>query len=413
MKILMLAFSFEPCESSEPGVGWRFANIASKNHNVYVITNSIKGPLHRTKQFLAKNPNPRIQVFPFSPIGFPSFLGYKLPNLHYLLWQRQVFSFAKKLHSEFQFDLVHHVTFSRYWIGSSAHRLQIPLIWGPVGSGGGTPKGFKHGMNLAEIIPNFAREVSAAIFDRDPLLKKTLAKASITFAMNNDTQKKLQQHGVKNLRFLPQICFSEDRLKELSSLPNPKPFPPIRLLSVGRLVYWKGFQLGIRAAKELKTRGVDFQYRIVGWGPYEFELRKLINSLGLHGYVDLVGRRENEQVVHEELPACHVFLHPALHESFGNVCLEGLAAGKPVICLDTGGPASQVTSECGFAVSVESTSRAVDEIANAVEFLANHPKEFFKMSAAAKIRANDHFHIHHLQNAVDSAYKELGNSKNA
>jgi glycosyltransferase involved in cell wall biosynthesis len=408
MNILMLAFSFEPCESSEPGVGWRFANIAARNHNVYVITNAIKGPVQRTKEFLARNPNPRIHVFPFQPLGFPSFLGYRLPNLHYLLWQRQVFSFAKKLHVTFQFDLVHHVTFSRYWMGSSAHRLPIPLIWGPVGSGGGTPQGLKQGMSLAEIIPNFTREFSASIFDFDPLLKKTLAKASICFAMNKDTEKKLQNHGVKKLKFLPQICFSEERLNELSSLPNPKPFPPVRLLSVGRLVYWKGFQLGIRVANELKNRGIDFQYRIVGWGPYEMELQKLINTLGLNDEVGLVGRRDNNQVIHEELPNCHVFIHPALHESFGNVCLEGLAAGKPVICLDTGGPASQVTTDCGFAVSVQSISQAVNEMANSVEFLTKHPKKYFEMSAEAKLRARNDFHINLLQNAVDSAYLELG-----
>ncbi len=43
-------------------------------------------------------------------------------------------------------------------------------------------------------------------------------------------------------------------------------------------------------------------------------------------------------------------VHPALHEAFGISCLEALAAGRPVICLNCGGPALQVTPEVGFVV---------------------------------------------------------------
>src|SRR2546430_4418443 len=47
--------------------------------------------------------------------------------------------------------------------------------------------------------------------------------------------------------------------------------------------------------------------------------------------------------------------HPSLHDSGGWVCLEAMAAGRPVICLDLGGPGYQVTEESGIKIDRKST----------------------------------------------------------
>ena len=60
-------------------------------------------------------------------------------------------------------------------------------------------------------------------------------------------------------------------------------------------------------------------------------------------------------------------MHPALHEGFGNVCLEALAAARPVACLDIGGPASQITPETGFAASATNPVEAMAALANFLE----------------------------------------------
>lgn len=225
--------------------------------------------------------------------------------------------------------------------------------------------------------------------------------------MNNDTATALQRAGCTRVETLPQICFSEERLKEFDDLSPPPTLPPIRLLSIGRLVYWKGFQYGIMAAALLHKRGVAFDYRIVGWGPYESELQSQIANLQLQNHVCLTGRMSNEQVIHEELRNSHVLIHPALHESFGNVCLEALAAGRPVICLNLGGPASQVTKECGFSVSISNPEEAAEEIADAICLLTNDQELLQQMSNAAKKRAQSAFGTSRLRLAVDIAYHQI------
>ena len=53
-------------------------------------------------------------------------------------------------------------------------------------------------------------------------------------------------------------------------------------------------------------------------------------------------------------------LFPSLHDSSGNVVLESLAGGLPVVCLDLGGPAQLVDASCGVKVSVD--DRDADQV---------------------------------------------------
>jgi glycosyltransferase involved in cell wall biosynthesis len=66
------------------------------------------------------------------------------------------------------------------------------------------------------------------------------------------------------------------------------------------------------------------------------------------------------------------------------VCLEGMASGRPVICLDLGGPATQVTAEIGFKVSADSPARAVQEMAHAMIRLARDSVMRSRMGQAAR-----------------------------
>lgn len=370
-----------------------------------MLTGGFPGPVERTRTYLEAHPELPITAIPFWPRGFPKSAGWNFINIHYWMWQRQLHRAASEIHARVGLDGMHHVTLSRYWVGSSVSRLPLPLVWGPVGSGGNTPASFSRELAPRAWIPNRARELSATICRRDPLLRRTLHKAGVCLAMNNDTVRCLREDGAKNVRLVPQICFSEERLTELASVPPPPAMPPINILSVGRLVYWKGFQYGIRAAALLKQKGVPVRYRIAGWGPYESALRELTRSLNLENEVELAGRKTNEQIVHKELRWAHVLVHPALHESFGNVCLEAMAAGRPVICLNIGGPAMQVNAECGFAVTTENPEAAIAAMADAVALLLANPPRLQKMSEAAKSRARECFHADRLEDAISEAYE--------
>jgi len=84
-----------------------------------------------------------------------------------------------------------------------------------------------------------------------------------------------------------------------------------------------------------------------------------------------------------------LFCFPSLRDTSGNVVLEALAAGVPVVCFDHQGVGDIVTAACGVKLPVISPARAVEDWARAIRELANDPARLLQMSEAASARARD------------------------
>lgn len=87
--------------------------------------------------------------------------------------------------------------------------------------------------------------------------------------------------------------------------------------------------------------------------------------------------------------------------------LEAMAAGKPVICLDVGGPSVQVTHETGFKVPAKTPDQAVKELADAMLRLANEPDLRSKMGATGRRRVQEVFTWERKAEAFDELYTSV------
>jgi len=106
------------------------------------------------------------------------------------------------------------------------------------------------------------------------------------------------------------------------------------LVSVGRVVGWKGFSVVIEALVGLPH---DIHYLIVGDGEDRDRLEQQAASLGLGGRVHFAGA-----VAHGELPGwlalADIYVQPSVgEEAFGISVVEGLACGLPALVSDQGG----------------------------------------------------------------------------
>ncbi|MBK9713257.1 MAG: glycosyltransferase family 4 protein [Kouleothrix sp.] len=127
---------------------------------------------------------------------------------------------------------------------------------------------------------------------------------------------------------------------------------PFTIGTAARLTPWKGQEIALRAARELKRRGVPFRWRFageeaLGASGYRRHLLDLIRDWDLAPEVDLAGWVADMPAFYQSLDAlAHVPTEP---EPFGLVLAEALAAGLPVIA--TPGGADRVV-EAGGGVLV-------------------------------------------------------------
>jgi glycosyltransferase involved in cell wall biosynthesis len=165
---------------------------------------------------------------------------------------------------------------------------------------------------------------------------------------------------------------------------------PFRLVSIGNLLHWKGFELSLRGFARFQSQFPATEYWIMGDGPERKRLERLAHKLGIAAKVRFWGNIPRAEVL-EKLADCDVLVHPSLHDSGGCVCLEAMAAGRPVVCLDLGGPALLVTEDSGIKVPATSPENVVSSLAARMMQLAEDPELRFSLGVAARRRIREQF----------------------
>jgi glycosyltransferase involved in cell wall biosynthesis len=168
-----------------------------------------------------------------------------------------------------------------------------------------------------------------------------------------------------------------------------------RILSVGRLVAFKGFEDLIDACAELARRGVDFVCQIIGDGPLRDALQAKIEKLDLSSRVNLLGSLSQNAVL-RKLQAADIFALASTTDAqgatdvFPTVILEAMASARPVVSTRLAGiPELVVVDETGILVSPGDTSA----LTNGLEQLLRNPDLRVRYGRTARLRIEQHFQI--------------------
>ena len=173
------------------------------------------------------------------------------------------------------------------------------------------------------------------------VLKKVLTQAHGIVANSHFTADQISSLGVSaekikvvwpgaNLTPRPVAAEELNRWRQDYQLENKKV-----LLTVGRLIDRKGIDTVIETLPELLPRWPNLVYCVIGQGPAESKLRRLISQKNLTGRVWLI-KNVNNQALPAWYQLCDIFVLPARQigpdvEGFGLVYLEANLFGKPVI----------------------------------------------------------------------------------
>jgi glycosyltransferase involved in cell wall biosynthesis len=387
LKILMSAYACEPSKGSEPGVGWYWALQMARFHDVWVLTRANNRETIETVALLPEQQQHLHWVY-FDLPRWARFWksGSRGVQLYYYLWQLAAWRRGARLHAEVGFDLMHHVTFGKYWVPSYLTFLSCKSILGPLGGGESTPPALKASVGARGRRFEWARNLARGWAHLGPVARAAMRRADVVLATTEETGACVQALGARRVIVEAQLGMDDEQLEFFGKFPL-RTARPFRLISIGRLLHWKGFHLGLMAFARIHQECPESEYWIVSSGPEAGAWQQLAQDLGLAGRVKFWGRLPKISQVYERLAEADVLVHPALHEAFGNVCLEALAAGRPVICLETGGPALQVTTECGFKAPVTSLEAALQAMAAAMKRLYHDPALRLRMGEAARQRA--------------------------
>jgi glycosyltransferase involved in cell wall biosynthesis len=401
LQVLISAYACEPNSGSEPQVGWNVAREMAKGHEVWVLTRENNRSVIEAE--LRHNPLPGLH---FAYYDLPRWArwwkrGRRGIQLYYYLWQLGAYFMGRKLHREISFDLVHHVTFVKYWAPSFAAFMPTPFIWGPVGGGESAPVAYRHDFSFRGKVYEIVRDLARELAERDPLVRLTARRSTIICATTKDTAERVRKIGARYVTVFSQLGLSHEEITELGQYPIPDG-STIRFISMGRLLHWKGFHIGLRAFARASLPNAE--YWIVGDGPERERLQALVKALEITGRVKFWGSLSRDQSL-SKLGECNVLVHPSLHDSGGLVCLEAMAAGRPVLCLDLGGPAVQVTEETGYKITIDDPEQAVNDLAEAMLALAQDSDRAVRMGEAGRRRAIEHFSWAEKGNQISDLYR--------
>ena len=373
MKILLSVFACDPTKGGESGRSWNWAvTNAELGHDVWCLVREENRPQIEAAHQKLNLPNLRFlylrlpkwgyRLYTFQPIGLYTY---------YLLWQRKAYKLAQKLDAEVNLDVVHHISWGSFQLGTMLWKLRKPLIFGPVGGGQFPPAQYKKYFRFgwrSEVLRAWTSKLLLLLNDS---VRQTVKRADLVLAVNKETYALAQKMGAKRVELYLDTSLSPDALPK--TFPERPPADTLRVLWVGRLFPRKGVNLALEAIAKVSPE-VPFTLTILGDGPFGPLLPGWIEELHLQDKVQWLGQAPFAKVK-EAYHTHDVFLFNSLRDSFGAQILEAMAHGLPVIVLDHQGAGDFVPDDAGVKVPVREPEATSKAMAEAIEFFYLHPEE--------------------------------------
>lgn len=234
------------------------------------------------------------------------------------------------------------------------------------------PKEYDIAISYAQGIPTFyvAQKVKA---------KRKYAWVNASFILaerDRDFQKEFYDkynkiiavsHSAKDT-LLETFPYYSDRVEVIYDINNPDVilnmadidvgyrdnFNGIRILTVGRMAYQKGYDIALEACKKLKNKGIKFRWYVLGTGPLQKEIEEYIRDNDLSEHFILLGVQANP---YPFIKYCDIYVQTSRFEGFGLAIAEARMLNVPVVTTRFDAVYNQmVDGKNGLVVDIDSNA---------------------------------------------------------
>ena len=376
-RVLISAFACDPVTGSEPYVGWNWANMLAEDVELHVLTRTY------SRVLIGKHPlTNKVHFHYFDlPLATNKNHYWRWIKFYYVIWQLLALFYIWPIHRRTPFEIVHHVTYNN--IDVSGFLWLLPgtrFVWGPVGGGQIPPILLKEvfgtewrKQSMRALMKKFARF--------NPLLRLSMRKSSLVLFANEETHDLVDDFCRRSEIMLetaiePRPILEDNQVKET-----------VQFLWLGNAIPRKALGLAVDAfARASIVSGNAFKSKliIIGDGECLPAAKEMAENLGISSYVSFLGRISHSEV-DAHMQNSDVFIFTSVQDTSGNVVLEAMANGKPVIALRHQGVKSMVTMGGGILVDIASYQETVESIAKAMITLATSQHERIRMGMLARL----------------------------
>lgn len=130
----------------------------------------------------------------------------------------------------------------------------------------------------------------------------------------------------------------------------------IRICSVAKLMYTKGFDRLLSVHKRLLDEGLRHTVYILGIGEEEGKLQQKIREYGVEGSFVLLGFRDNP---YQYVSRCDLYVCASRREGFSTAVTESLIVGTPVVSTDCSGARELLGANDEYGLVVDNSEEGI------------------------------------------------------
>lgn len=407
LKLLLSCYACEPNRGSEPGVGWAWALGMAKRHETWILTRANNRSAIEIELDRLGIPEPERPRFVY--VDLPKWLrclkkSRVVPvSLYYLLWQ-----FAARRawdRSGVRVDVIHHVTFNSFVVPGVWWRREEKVVLGPLGGMSVCPRQylrcFPGSARFREAIRGFTRR----LWKLDRFFVRSRAFADVVVYTTREMFQTMDD-GRGRARVLLETAVPDALIR--------RPPPVVRQGSASRRFVWAGTLAGHKAGEIairafVRAFGTSAEPPVLdmfGSGPDESNWKTLSRNLHADSFIRFRGSVSQAELWKEMSEATALFF-TSVRDTSGNVVLEALACGTPVVCFKHQGVAEIVDDTCSIMIEPTGWDETVDLFARALRRLDADSVFRNKLATEARNRAVSCFQWDAKFNEFDRIYYRL------